>query len=329
MNDFVDDGEHMAALDHVLQPVLHVVAQVVEAQLVVGAVGHVAGVLAAALVVVEPMHDHADRQAEEAVDLPHPLGVALGEIVVHGHDMDAAVGERVEIDRQGGDQGLAFAGLHLGDAALVQDHAADQLHVEMPLAERALGRLAHRREGRDQDIVEGLAVGQLAFEIVGARPQRLVGQGFQLLFQRVDGVHARAIALDAPLVGGAEHLAEGCADHAENPVTFFGAAAHGASCRLRPATVPSGDPKGTTTERNDAKPFWSELAAPLVHRCPSQYGAFRVGGADVGEIRGGPALVNCRGRSDLAAANVPIPKFARVCRMLRSELRNRRTLVHL
>ena len=42
--DFVDDGEAVAALDHVAQRVLHVVAQIVEAELVVRAVGDVAGV---------------------------------------------------------------------------------------------------------------------------------------------------------------------------------------------------------------------------------------------------------------------------------------------
>ena len=42
--DLVDDGVDMAALHHVLEPVLHVVAQIVEAELVVGAVGDVAGV---------------------------------------------------------------------------------------------------------------------------------------------------------------------------------------------------------------------------------------------------------------------------------------------
>ena len=122
------------------------------------------------------MHDHADGQPEELVDLAHPFGVALGEIVVDGDDMDAAAGERVEIDRQRRDQRLAFAGLHLGDLAFVQDHAADQLHVEMALAERALGRLAHGGEGRHQDVVERLAVGELLLEVVGARAQLLVGE---------------------------------------------------------------------------------------------------------------------------------------------------------
>ena len=103
-------------------------------------------------------------EPEEAVDLAHPFGVALGEIVVDGDDMHAAAGERIEIDRQRRDQRLAFAGLHLGDPAFVQDHAADQLHVEMALAERALGGFAHGGEGRHQNVVERLAFGELLLE---------------------------------------------------------------------------------------------------------------------------------------------------------------------
>ena len=100
------------------------------------------------------------RQAEKAVDLAHPLGVAVGEVVVDGDDMDALAGERVEIDRQGRDQGLAFAGLHLGDHAAMQHDAAHQLHVEMALAERAFGRLAHGGEGIGQQIVELRPIGE-------------------------------------------------------------------------------------------------------------------------------------------------------------------------
>ena len=58
--------------------------------------------------------------------------------------------KRVQIDGEGGDQGLAFAGLHLGDRAVVQHHAADELDVEVALAERTLGGFAHRREGLRQ-----------------------------------------------------------------------------------------------------------------------------------------------------------------------------------
>ena len=125
----------------------------------------------AALGIVEAMDDAADGEAEELVDLPHPFGVALGEIVVDGDDMHALAGERVEIDGQGGDQRLAFAGLHLGDPAFVEHHAADQLDVEMALAQGALGRLAHRREGAGQNLVEGLAVRRLGPERGGPGAQ--------------------------------------------------------------------------------------------------------------------------------------------------------------
>ena len=58
----------------------------------------------------------------------------------------------------------------------MQDHAADQLHVEMALADGALGRLAHGGEGRDQNVVERGAVGDLLLEVGGARLERVVGQ---------------------------------------------------------------------------------------------------------------------------------------------------------
>ena len=112
------------------------------------------GIGLAALRIVEVVDDAADAHAEKAVDLAHPLGVAVGEVVVDGDDVDAVAGKRVEIDRQGRDQGLAFAGLHLGDHAAMQHDAAHQLHVEMALAERALGRLAHGGEGVGQEVVE-------------------------------------------------------------------------------------------------------------------------------------------------------------------------------
>ncbi len=172
----VDDGEVVAALHHLAYRVFHVVAEIVEAELVVGAVGDIAAILLAPLLVAEIVHDAADGKPQELVDGAHPGGVALGEIVVDGNDMDAAAGERVEIDGQRGDQRLAFAGLHLGDAALMQHHAADHLHVEMALAEGALGRLAHSGEGFGDQIVERGAGAHAGAEVLGAGTQGLVGE---------------------------------------------------------------------------------------------------------------------------------------------------------
>ena len=204
--DLVDDGERVAALDHLRELVLHVVAQIVEAEFVVGAVGNVAGIGRLALVVVEPVHDDADRKPEELVDAAHPFGVAPGEVVVDGDDVHALAGKRVEIDRQRRDERLAFAGLHLGDGAFVQHHAADQLHVEMPLPEGALGRLAHRREGFDEEIVEITAVGELLAELGGAGAQRLVAELRHLRLDCVDGRHFGRIGTEPPVVYRAERF---------------------------------------------------------------------------------------------------------------------------
>ena len=102
------------------------------------------------------MGDHPDADAEEVEDRAHPLRVAAGEVVVDGDDVDAAAGERVEDGGQRRDEGLALAGPHLGDLALVEDDAADELDVEVAHPERPLHRLAGHREDLGEDLVERL-----------------------------------------------------------------------------------------------------------------------------------------------------------------------------
>ena len=66
--DFVDDGEVMAALDVLRQLELHVVAEVIEAELVVRAVGDVGSVGLLPLGVVQIVLDDADGHAQEPID---------------------------------------------------------------------------------------------------------------------------------------------------------------------------------------------------------------------------------------------------------------------
>jgi len=90
--------------------------------------------------------------------------------------MNAASRERVEIDGGGGDEGLAFAGLHLGDLALMQHHAAHQLDIEMALAQGPARGLADRGKGVGQEVVQIGALGQLLPEFGRAGAQGLVGE---------------------------------------------------------------------------------------------------------------------------------------------------------
>ncbi len=123
--DFVDDREVVPTLDVLRQLELHVVAEVVEPEFVVGPVGDVGGIRLLPLGVVQVVLDHADAHSEKTVNASHPFGVAPGEVVVHRDDMDPLALERVQVGRQRRNQRLALAGFHFRDGALMQKGAAD------------------------------------------------------------------------------------------------------------------------------------------------------------------------------------------------------------
>src|SRR5690606_21706225 len=100
-----------------------------------------------------------------------PGRVAGGEVVVDGDDVHALAGDAVEVAGQAGDQGLASTGLHLGDAALVQDDGAQDLDV---VGAHAEGGRRGRVEGADLgvgrggkvDLVGGDTLGQAATDVL-------------------------------------------------------------------------------------------------------------------------------------------------------------------
>ena len=102
--------------------------------------------------------------------------------------MHALALERVEVARQGGDQGLAFTGLHFGDVAPVQGGAAHKLHVEVTLAEGALGHLAYGGEGLRHQLVQAFAVVDALLELGGLALEILIAECSDLVLQRVHGL---------------------------------------------------------------------------------------------------------------------------------------------
>ncbi len=229
--DLVDDGVVELALHQLLEAEPHVVAQVVEPELVVRAVGDVGPVGLGPrarperrqpdvgrheLRVVEKRRlvlDDADAQAERLIDGPHPLRVALGQVVVDRDDVHAAAGERVQVRRQGRDERLALARRHLGDRAVVEHHAADQLHVEVAHPDVATGRLTADGKGLRQDLVERLATLDPLLELLGLRAEAGVVERGERGLERVDGLHHRHHAFDVALVLGAEDLLQQRIDH--------------------------------------------------------------------------------------------------------------------
>ncbi len=207
--DLVDDGEHVLALGHLLAGAGHVVAQVVEAELVVGAVGDVravGGPLEHG--VLDRGRDQADGQPEPAVDPAHPLGVARGQVLVHRDHVHAPAVEPVEVGGQRGDEGLALAGLHLGDPAEVQRHPAHELHVEVALPEDPPARLADDGVGLDEEVVQRLPLVQALAELDRLVGERLVAQRLHVRLEGADERHELGQPPDLLALTGFEDLRE-------------------------------------------------------------------------------------------------------------------------
>src|SRR5690606_16195658 len=211
--DLVDDGVVQAALVAVGLGHRHVVAQVVEAELVVGAVGDVGAVGRVLVGVLHARVDHADRQPQPVVQLAHLGGVAAGEVVIDRDHVHALALQGIEVARQGGDQGLALAGAHLGDLAHVQHHAADQLHVVVAHAQHAHAGLAAHGEGLGQHLVQRLAVGHALAEFGGLGLEFGVGQRLHLRLEGVDLPDDPAQLLDEAVVAAAEDAGEQAIEH--------------------------------------------------------------------------------------------------------------------
>ena len=213
-----------AALDALLDGAGHVVAEVVEAELVVGAVGDVARVGDPPLVGPHLGKDHADGEPEEVVHAAHPLGLELGQVVVDGDDVDALALEGVEVGGQGGDQGLALTGLHLGDVAEVQCRATHDLDVEVALAEHPAGGLAHGGERLGHEVVEALALGQPLPELVRHALELRVTHRDEVVLDGVDGLRDAFERAEDLALADAEELVENGRHGAVTPEVGLGGA---------------------------------------------------------------------------------------------------------
>ena len=180
----VHDGVGVAALHHVGLVGHHVVAQVVKAELVVGAVGDIGVVGIPAGVAIHALHDQTNGQPQPAVELAHPLAVALGQIVVDGNDVHPFAGQGVQVGGQGSHKGLALTGLHLGNIAAVQGNAAGHLHGEMLHAQHTPCGFAADGKGIRQNVIQRFALGQLLLKGGSLRLQVGIGHGLILGFQR-------------------------------------------------------------------------------------------------------------------------------------------------
>ncbi len=129
---FVDDDGVEGALDGMLGEEGDGVSEVVEAAFVGGEIGDVGAVGGVAFRGGGVLGDGCYGEAEGLIGWGHPGGVAGGEVVVGGPDVDAVAVLGEGGDGGDGSDGFAFAGLHFDDFAGEEGFGGAELNgVEM------------------------------------------------------------------------------------------------------------------------------------------------------------------------------------------------------
>ena len=195
----VHDGEVMLALHQLVGVDGHIVAEIVKAHLVVGTVSHVGEICLLTLGLIHIVDNETHLEAEETMDFTHPLAIALGKVVVDGDDMDTFAAQCVKVGGESGHQRLTFTGLHLGDAALVQDDAADELHGVGAHAQHAVRCLADGGKCLGQNVVQRLAVLEALLKFHRLCLQLGIGESLILLLHCLDAVDDGPNGLDLTL----------------------------------------------------------------------------------------------------------------------------------
>ena len=204
----VHDGIVEIALHILIEGELHVVAEIVESELVVCPVGDVGMIGSAPLVIIHPVNDDADTHAEKIVDRAHPRGIPLGQIVIDRHKMDALSGQRVQIEGHRRGQGLPLACFHLGDLPLVQNQSPEDLNVKGSHLNRPLRRFADDGKGLDEDVVQPGSVLQLVTEIKGFGLEFVIGRRRHGRLKLIDLMKNQGEAFHLPFVFASKNLPE-------------------------------------------------------------------------------------------------------------------------
>ena len=162
----------MAALHEVGRRNGHVVAQIVETELIVSSEGDICLVSLAALRRVGAvLVDTVNGKTVEHIERSHPLGVTLGQIVVDGHHVHTVASQGIQEHRERSHERLTFTRCHLGNLTLMEHGTTEELHVvvdHVPLQVVTAGHPMVVIDGLVAvDMHKVLGGSQLAVEIVG------------------------------------------------------------------------------------------------------------------------------------------------------------------
>ena len=141
------------------------------------------------------MLDETHRKPQKFVHRPHPVTVALGQIIVHRDDMHTLPRQGVEVGRHGGYQCLSLSGLHLGNFPLMENYRPDNLHIKMAHSDGTVRYLPYHRKGFGENIIERGPIRKPRFEFCGFSTQLGIAEAMDFFLQRVDRLHELLLEL--------------------------------------------------------------------------------------------------------------------------------------
>ena len=151
------------------------------------------------------------------MNAPHPLRVALSEVVVDRDDVHTLAREGIEVGGQRRDEGLALTGAHLGDVAEMEGGTTHELDVVVALPQGPPSGLADGGESLGEEVVKCLALLQARAVFPRESPQLLIAHRDEVVLDCVD--------LPGNAVESPKGLALSCAEdlvHDAHPVILDG-----------------------------------------------------------------------------------------------------------
>ena len=241
---FVDDGKTEPAQQKLSQPVVvgigrfqlqtqlaaivaeqQPVTQIIEGNLLVGAVGDVTGIPGAALFRSHALGDIADRQTECPIERAHPFCIPFHQVFVDGDDMHRDTGQGRGCRRQSRRQGFALAGFHFRQLPLEHHPTGHQLGIVMPQLQRAIRQLADQGKGPDAERIAQSPAAEPAAQLDQQPIELRCIQSAQSvpLAANVGGNFAQAgLPIDAESRQRPLQSTEGAIEPSAFPVTPFG-----------------------------------------------------------------------------------------------------------
>ena len=130
------------------------------------------------------MNDKAGAQAEKTVKLAHPFAVTLCKVIVNGNYVNALALKRIKICRQGCHKGFTFTCFHFRNSALVQNDAADYLHIKVLHSKHSPCAFSANCESIRQNIIKRFACCKPVFQNLSLGNKLFVAHFAIFIFKR-------------------------------------------------------------------------------------------------------------------------------------------------